>query len=135
MIGTHDSLSSLLDGFVNFTSMSSLLAFCKQRLGTRWNKCNSDKLCILSFANIQVSFAFWLRPINLADQTFVRIRVKLLSSITSKTLAYSIKTSLVVRRFSLRVVQTLVNRRDSLVSLFFHSLSLRQLAHDLVSWI
>ncbi|GAA5989202.1 hypothetical protein JCM5350_007330 [Sporobolomyces pararoseus] len=40
-------------GFVNFTSMSSLLAFCKQRLGTRWNKCNSDKLCILSFANIQ----------------------------------------------------------------------------------
>ncbi|GAA5959737.1 hypothetical protein JCM3765_000085 [Sporobolomyces pararoseus] len=40
-------------GFVNFTTMSALLAFCKQRLGTRWNMCNSDKLCILSFANIQ----------------------------------------------------------------------------------
>ncbi|GAA5940693.1 uncharacterized protein JCM15063_006328 [Sporobolomyces koalae] len=40
-------------GFVNFTSMASLLSFCKQRLGTRWNLCNSDKLCVLSFANIQ----------------------------------------------------------------------------------
>ncbi|GAA5897236.1 uncharacterized protein JCM6883_006627 [Sporobolomyces salmoneus] len=40
-------------GFVNFTSMSALLGFCKQRLGTRWNMCNSDKLCVLSFANIQ----------------------------------------------------------------------------------
>ncbi|GAA6016326.1 hypothetical protein JCM11491_006816 [Sporobolomyces phaffii] len=40
-------------GFVNFTSMSALLAFCRQRLGTRWNLCNSDKLCVLSFANIQ----------------------------------------------------------------------------------
>ncbi|GAA6063309.1 hypothetical protein JCM10212_006719 [Sporobolomyces blumeae] len=40
-------------GFVNFTSMSALLEFCKKRLGTRWNLCHSDKLCILSFANIQ----------------------------------------------------------------------------------
>ncbi|GAA5885793.1 hypothetical protein JCM16303_006066 [Sporobolomyces ruberrimus] len=40
-------------GFVNFTSTSALLSFCKQRLGTRWNMCNSDKLCVLSFANIQ----------------------------------------------------------------------------------
>ncbi|GAA5847833.1 hypothetical protein JCM3766R1_001202 [Sporobolomyces carnicolor] len=40
-------------GFVNFTSTSALLAFCRQRLGTRWNLCNSDKLCVLSFANIQ----------------------------------------------------------------------------------
>ncbi|GAA5831565.1 hypothetical protein JCM5353_000438 [Sporobolomyces roseus] len=40
-------------GFVNFTSLAALLSFCKQRLGTRWNMCNSDKLCVLSFANIQ----------------------------------------------------------------------------------
>ncbi|GAA6031580.1 hypothetical protein JCM8097_006532 [Rhodosporidiobolus ruineniae] len=40
-------------GFVNFTSTTALLAFAKARLGTRWNMCGSDKLCIMSFANIQ----------------------------------------------------------------------------------
>ncbi|BGP18508.1 hypothetical protein JCM10213_002977 [Rhodosporidiobolus nylandii] len=40
-------------GFVNFTSTSALLTFAKARLGTRWNMCGSDKLCIMSFANIQ----------------------------------------------------------------------------------
>ncbi|GJN92514.1 hypothetical protein Rhopal_005544-T1 [Rhodotorula paludigena] len=40
-------------GFVNFTSTTSLLAFAKARLGTRWNKCGSDKLCVMSYANIQ----------------------------------------------------------------------------------
>ncbi|GAA5981029.1 hypothetical protein JCM11641_001434 [Rhodosporidiobolus odoratus] len=40
-------------GFVNFTSTSALLTFTKARLGTRWNVCGSDKLCIMSFANIQ----------------------------------------------------------------------------------
>ncbi|GAA5832738.1 hypothetical protein JCM11251_005745 [Rhodosporidiobolus azoricus] len=40
-------------GFVNFTSTAPLLAFAKARLGTRWNMCGSDKLCIMSFANIQ----------------------------------------------------------------------------------
>ena len=27
----------------------------RARLGTRWNKCGSDKLCVLSYANIQAS--------------------------------------------------------------------------------
>ncbi|GAA5846981.1 hypothetical protein JCM9279_006979 [Rhodotorula babjevae] len=40
-------------GFCNFTSTSALLAFAKARLGTRWNLCASDKLCVLSYANIQ----------------------------------------------------------------------------------
>lgn len=42
------------DGFCNFTSTTALLAFAKARLGTRWNLCASDKLCVLSYANIQV---------------------------------------------------------------------------------
>ncbi|PRQ74368.1 hypothetical protein AAT19DRAFT_14721 [Rhodotorula toruloides] len=41
------------DGFVNFTSTTALLQFAKARLGTRWNKCGSDKLCVMSYANIQ----------------------------------------------------------------------------------
>ncbi|GAA5913015.1 hypothetical protein JCM8208_005667 [Rhodotorula glutinis] len=40
-------------GFCNFTSTAALLAFAKARLGTRWNLCASDKLCVLSYANIQ----------------------------------------------------------------------------------
>ncbi|GAA6046187.1 hypothetical protein NBRC10513_002181 [Rhodotorula toruloides] len=40
-------------GFVNFTSTTALLQFAKARLGTRWNKCGSDKLCVMSYANIQ----------------------------------------------------------------------------------
>lgn len=48
------SASPGADGFVNFTSTTSLLAFAKARLGTRWNKCGSDKLCVMSYANIQV---------------------------------------------------------------------------------
>jgi hypothetical protein len=31
----------------------ALLNFTRARLGTRWNKCGSDKLCVLSYANIQ----------------------------------------------------------------------------------
>ncbi|GAA5867085.1 hypothetical protein JCM3774_004388 [Rhodotorula dairenensis] len=40
-------------GFVNFVSTTALLEFARARLGTRWNKCGSDKLCVLSYANIQ----------------------------------------------------------------------------------
>lgn len=47
-------LRALADGFCNFTSTAALLAFAKARLGTRWNLCASDKLCVLSYANIQV---------------------------------------------------------------------------------
>ncbi|KWU45961.1 hypothetical protein RHOSPDRAFT_32439 [Rhodotorula sp. JG-1b] len=32
-------------GFVNFVSTLALLNFARARLGTRWNKCGSDKLC------------------------------------------------------------------------------------------
>lgn len=46
--------SARTDGFCNFTSTDALLAFAKARLGTRWNLCGSDKLCVLSYANIQV---------------------------------------------------------------------------------
>ncbi|KAG0663704.1 hypothetical protein C6P46_002273 [Rhodotorula mucilaginosa] len=42
-------------GFVNFVSTLALLNFTRARLGTRWNKCGSDKLCVLSYANIQAS--------------------------------------------------------------------------------
>ncbi|GAA5890824.1 hypothetical protein JCM5296_003433 [Sporobolomyces johnsonii] len=40
-------------GFVNFTTTTALLAYAKARLGTRWNMCGSDKLCVMSYANIQ----------------------------------------------------------------------------------
>ncbi|GAA5993076.1 hypothetical protein JCM10908_003092 [Rhodotorula pacifica] len=40
-------------GFVNFVSTAALLNFARARLGTRWNTCGSDKLCVLSYANIQ----------------------------------------------------------------------------------
>ncbi|GAA6016028.1 hypothetical protein JCM8202_005385 [Rhodotorula sphaerocarpa] len=40
-------------GFVNFVTTDALLCFARARLGTRWNKCGSDKLCVLSYANIQ----------------------------------------------------------------------------------
>ncbi|GAA5951713.1 hypothetical protein JCM21900_005765 [Sporobolomyces salmonicolor] len=40
-------------GFVNFTTTTALLAYAKGRLGTRWNMCGSDKLCVMSYANIQ----------------------------------------------------------------------------------
>lgn len=43
------------DGFVNFVSTQALLTFARARIGTRWNLCGSDKLCVASYANIQVS--------------------------------------------------------------------------------
>jgi hypothetical protein len=118
-IQCSDLTVSPTDGFVNFTSMSALLAFCKQRLGTRWNLCNSDKLCIFSFANIQVRCRFRQYSSNSTTNTLSRFRAKLLSSITSRTLAYSIKTNLVVRNSSLRMDRTLVNLKDSQVSTLY----------------
>ncbi|ORY76001.1 RNA recognition motif 2-domain-containing protein, partial [Leucosporidium creatinivorum] len=40
-------------GFINFIDTASLLRFAQARIGTRWNLCGSDKLCIASYANIQ----------------------------------------------------------------------------------
>ncbi|KAM0754224.1 hypothetical protein T439DRAFT_173967 [Meredithblackwellia eburnea MCA 4105] len=40
-------------GFINFTSPAALLKFAQTRVGTRWNACQSDKLVIASYANIQ----------------------------------------------------------------------------------
>lgn len=50
----HVSLIDITpDGFVNFVSTRALLEFARARLGTRWNLCGSDKLCVASYANIQ----------------------------------------------------------------------------------
>ncbi|KAI5478543.1 meiosis protein Mei2 [Pseudohyphozyma bogoriensis] len=39
--------------FINFTSTRALLKFAEARLGTRWNRYNSKKLVVASFANSQ----------------------------------------------------------------------------------
>ncbi|GAA97970.1 hypothetical protein E5Q_04650 [Mixia osmundae IAM 14324] len=39
--------------FVNFCTVTSLLTFANTKLGTRWNRCNSDKVIQMSYANVQ----------------------------------------------------------------------------------
>ncbi|OLL23278.1 Meiosis protein mei2 [Neolecta irregularis DAH-3] len=39
--------------FVNFIESKSIIAFAEVRVGTKWNKFHSDKICDISYANIQ----------------------------------------------------------------------------------
>ncbi|GAA6056748.1 hypothetical protein JCM3770_005877 [Rhodotorula araucariae] len=57
-------------GFCNFTSTAALLAFAKARLGTRWDRCGSDKLVVVSYANIQgkASLVSHFRNSSVLDQ-------------------------------------------------------------------
>ncbi|BGP42070.1 hypothetical protein JCM10449v2_006072 [Rhodotorula kratochvilovae] len=61
-------------GFCNFTSTAALLAFAKARLGTRWNRCGSDKLVVISYANIQgkASLVSHFRNSSVLDQAEAR---------------------------------------------------------------
>ncbi|KAJ3300403.1 hypothetical protein HK104_000917 [Borealophlyctis nickersoniae] len=39
--------------FINFTGPSAIVSFAERAVGKRWSKFNSDKVCTLSYANIQ----------------------------------------------------------------------------------
>ncbi|KAI8983012.1 RNA recognition motif 2-domain-containing protein [Pilobolus umbonatus] len=39
--------------FINFVDVDSVVSFAKDRIGKRWSLFNSDKVCTLSYANIQ----------------------------------------------------------------------------------
>ncbi|KAK9453693.1 RNA recognition motif 2-domain-containing protein [Dipodascopsis uninucleata] len=39
--------------FISFTSPDAIVTFAKARAGTKWNRFNSEKICDISYANIQ----------------------------------------------------------------------------------
>ncbi|KAK9478873.1 RNA recognition motif 2-domain-containing protein [Lipomyces japonicus] len=39
--------------FISFTSPEAIITFAKARAGTKWNRFNSEKICDISYANIQ----------------------------------------------------------------------------------
>ncbi|KAK9463354.1 RNA recognition motif 2-domain-containing protein [Lipomyces oligophaga] len=39
--------------FISFTSPDAIIVFAKARAGTKWNRFNSEKICDISYANIQ----------------------------------------------------------------------------------
>ncbi|ORY01142.1 hypothetical protein K493DRAFT_405638 [Basidiobolus meristosporus CBS 931.73] len=43
--------------FINFIDVSAVLSFIENRVGRKWSKFNSDKICHLSYANIQGKMA------------------------------------------------------------------------------
>ncbi|KAK9475014.1 RNA recognition motif 2-domain-containing protein [Dipodascopsis tothii] len=60
--GTYDFLYLRIDfvnkcnvgyAFISFTSPEAIITFAKSRSGTKWNRFNSEKICDISYANIQ----------------------------------------------------------------------------------
>ncbi|KAK7205948.1 RNA recognition motif 2-domain-containing protein [Myxozyma melibiosi] len=60
--GTYDFLYLRIDflnkcnvgyAFISFTSPEAIITFAKARAGTKWNRFNSEKICDISYANIQ----------------------------------------------------------------------------------